>query len=250
MWDLLDRACTQAVESMVDDDSALLSFVDFADWYEQGGFHKIPWLELLDIRKWPFGRAANPAHGTHARRPNGHPAGDAQDPAEAEQEEEMIQFVLDDADNVLEIRQSDADALARLVSATTFGNYSVKGLRDTVERSLKGHSAEADGAVTLAGLMGVVQQFAADEVDDFLREFFQRFYRLHDAQDTGKVSAQAIINGLSVLANGSKADKLLMAFESFGTSISRAKAYLFIYELLLTLFTLAEQSKHIPGTLG
>ena len=29
-----------------------MSFDDFADWYTKGGYTSIPWLELLDLRKW------------------------------------------------------------------------------------------------------------------------------------------------------------------------------------------------------
>ena len=29
-----------------------LCFDDFADWYTKGGYQSIPWLELLDLRKW------------------------------------------------------------------------------------------------------------------------------------------------------------------------------------------------------
>lgn len=29
-----------------------VSFDDFAEWYTRGGYSSIPWLELLDLRKW------------------------------------------------------------------------------------------------------------------------------------------------------------------------------------------------------
>jgi hypothetical protein len=29
-----------------------LNFDDFADWYTTKGYSCIPWLELLDLRKW------------------------------------------------------------------------------------------------------------------------------------------------------------------------------------------------------
>eukprot|EP00957_Ditylum_brightwellii_P024344 1836474-Ditylum_brightwellii.AAC.1 len=29
-----------------------ICFDDFAEWYTQGGYTSIPWLELLDLRKW------------------------------------------------------------------------------------------------------------------------------------------------------------------------------------------------------
>lgn len=29
-----------------------ISFEDVGNWYNTGGFEVIPWLELLDLRKW------------------------------------------------------------------------------------------------------------------------------------------------------------------------------------------------------
>ena len=34
-----------------------VSFDDFAEWYTNGGFRSIPWLELLDLRKWVLRQA-------------------------------------------------------------------------------------------------------------------------------------------------------------------------------------------------
>ena len=30
-----------------------ISFSEFADWYTDGGYRVAPWLELLDMKKWP-----------------------------------------------------------------------------------------------------------------------------------------------------------------------------------------------------
>ena len=34
--------------------NTIINFDDFADWYTKGGYSHIPWLELLDLRKWMF----------------------------------------------------------------------------------------------------------------------------------------------------------------------------------------------------
>ena len=36
----------------IKDGHEYLNFDDFADWYTKGGYTSIPWLELLDLRKW------------------------------------------------------------------------------------------------------------------------------------------------------------------------------------------------------
>ena len=33
----------------------LICFDDFAEWYTKGGYQSMPWLELLDLRKWVLG---------------------------------------------------------------------------------------------------------------------------------------------------------------------------------------------------
>ena len=49
-----DWAARQAFEaiSKAGDESAAMSFDSFADWYTRVGYTSIPWLELLDLRKW------------------------------------------------------------------------------------------------------------------------------------------------------------------------------------------------------
>jgi len=34
-----------------------ICFDDFADWYTKGGYQSMPWLELLDLRKWVLGES-------------------------------------------------------------------------------------------------------------------------------------------------------------------------------------------------
>lgn len=34
------------------DASKAITFEDVGNWYNTGGFEVIPWLELLDLRKW------------------------------------------------------------------------------------------------------------------------------------------------------------------------------------------------------
>jgi len=35
--------------------NGVISFDDFAEWYTKGGYQSMPWLELLDLRKWVLG---------------------------------------------------------------------------------------------------------------------------------------------------------------------------------------------------
>ena len=42
-----------------------LSFEEFAAWYTNGGHQLLPWLELLDLRKWD--NAVGAGSGAHAQ---------------------------------------------------------------------------------------------------------------------------------------------------------------------------------------
>ena len=50
----VDSGASWAVSQAFGPDSStrLISFDDFALWYTKGGYGIIPWLELLDLRKW------------------------------------------------------------------------------------------------------------------------------------------------------------------------------------------------------
>jgi len=46
-----DWATSQVFEALKPSNGTIC-FDDFADWYTKGGYQSIPWLELLDLRKW------------------------------------------------------------------------------------------------------------------------------------------------------------------------------------------------------
>lgn len=47
-------ATTQVFDALQPKNGAIC-FDDFADWYTKGGYQSMPWLELLDLRKWVLG---------------------------------------------------------------------------------------------------------------------------------------------------------------------------------------------------
>ena len=54
---VIDNACVELVEAVFKDGDTdqedRITFAEFADWYTYGGFEVAPWLELLDLNKWP-----------------------------------------------------------------------------------------------------------------------------------------------------------------------------------------------------
>ncbi len=50
----LRSTCDQVADVVFENYSGIarVSFVAFGAWYNDGGFDRIPWLELLDVAKW------------------------------------------------------------------------------------------------------------------------------------------------------------------------------------------------------
>lgn len=48
---------TSQVFDALQPQNGTISFDDFADWYTRGGYQNMPWLELLDLRKWVLGES-------------------------------------------------------------------------------------------------------------------------------------------------------------------------------------------------
>ena len=55
IYDQIDSAASWTVDKIYESqqrNGPYISFDDFAQWYSEGGFSSIPWLELLDLGKW------------------------------------------------------------------------------------------------------------------------------------------------------------------------------------------------------
>ncbi len=58
VYDLIDDTAVEATHlvfaSLGEPSAHRVSFEQFGQWYNADGFLVLPWLELLDLRKWPF----------------------------------------------------------------------------------------------------------------------------------------------------------------------------------------------------
>lgn len=239
VWELLDRACEETVESMVEDGNGMISFEQFAEWYKEGGFRSIPWLELLDIRKWPFDGPDDESVISETKDVESL-SEEGKDELQNE-EDNVIEFQLDNSGRSLIVSYEDVEVLHRIVEATDFHTYTPETLRESATST---HSAHDIGREDFFSLI----EFFSSKLDDqVVLEFFENFYGLHDPSGDNKVTLRSVINGLTMFTDGSKSEKLLQAFQSFGESLDRARVYLFIYEFLLTLFSLSRFSQDKDG---
>jgi Ca2+-binding EF-hand superfamily protein len=115
---LVDNGAVQLTETVFTDvnptEGGQISFEEFAEWYTNGGFEVAPWLELLDLSKWPFGATAAASSAASASNTGaGAPVG---------QDDAVFEFPLtldsDDNSNVLSFYESDVDNLHAIVGKT------------------------------------------------------------------------------------------------------------------------------------
>ena len=216
----ISQAINREAASLAEDvcanaeDQNEITFDDFGNWYNSRGFELAPWLELLDLTKWPVdGR------------------GELQDESEEEDDDEeetasraVVAFEVATDDGTTQ----DDDGQV-LVLRAAFSLQAVGRLRDLVMGSglgdcdasvLCGHAARAAtaaGRLDRRAFASVIAAFAPDEASaerhaPFLHYLYGAFVR--DEQlgaDAAEVAA-----GLSLLCAGSKSSKLAVAWELFG----------------------------------
>lgn len=49
----VEQVTSQILSSGVCASSSSVSFVEFGQWYNSAGHWVVPWIELLDLKKWP-----------------------------------------------------------------------------------------------------------------------------------------------------------------------------------------------------
>ena len=245
----ISQAINREAASLAEDvcahaeDQNEITFDDFGNWYNSRGFELAPWLELLDLTKWPVdGR------------------GELQDESEEEDDDEeetasraVVAFEVATDDGTTQ----DDDGQV-LVLRAAFSLQAVGRLRDLVMGSglgdcdasvLCGHAARAAtaaGRLDRRAFASVIAAFAPDEASaerhaPFLHYLYGAFVR--DEQlgaDAAEVAA-----GLSLLCAGSKSSKLAVAWELFADgdkwdgSLSRRGLWRYVRSFLATLLAVA-----------
>ncbi|CAM9564326.1 unnamed protein product, partial [Hapterophycus canaliculatus] len=138
---VISAASETAVTSLLADtlDSAAeveISFEDVGNWYNTGGFEVIPWLELLDLRKWAAttgleGPSAPALDGSGEEEtkdssgpPDGPEGGEADGWAGAVEDNVAFQFSLGPAKTavVLTITEEDVSNVLELAQGTGLAN--------------------------------------------------------------------------------------------------------------------------------
>ncbi|RLN53155.1 hypothetical protein BBJ28_00003444 [Nothophytophthora sp. Chile5] len=203
-----------------------ISLAEFAAWYAAGGYMDCPWLELLDLSKWP-----------------------AKEAFEASKREKPLIYAFDmlEEGNILHFTESDISTYLFMLRSTKLGELNVSKVYDALLAYATPSAEEALKMSKVAGgaqsRRGQAYSYAAVEEDegaylvltranfyecvrslvlkDGMSEKAQqtsskllsRLFNVFDRKRCGRVNALELACGLSILGKGSKSQKLSLAFD-------------------------------------
>ncbi|UIZ22204.1 hypothetical protein KXD40_004970 [Peronospora effusa] len=202
-----------------------ISLAEFAAWYAAGGYMDCPWLELLDLSKWP-----------------------AKEAFEASKREKPLIYAFDmlEEGSILHFTESDISTYLFMLRSTKLGELSVSKVYDAL---LAYATPSAEEALKMSKVVGTqsrrgqMYSYAAVEEDEgaylvltranFYKcvrslvskddmsekaqqtssKLLSRLFNVFDRKRCGRVNALELACGLSILGKGSKSQKLSLAFD-------------------------------------
>lgn len=262
-------------ESPQDDEEAYVSYDTFGAWYNNGGFHVAPWLEILDLGKWPIltdsaissptERAARFAAEQPAEGSSELVAADeslSDDMADAAFGPPVFSIQLpgrtvDDVDDgpepvsQLVVREHDVESLAQVIHASQLPAMSCGQIARHLLQEAK------QGAVSTAGFAAVVHRMALspalDEEDRLaVAMALNTLFFALDQDMSSEVDTSHLAIGLSLLAGGSKSDKLSFAWALLDDDedglLTDVQVYVFTRCFLASIMAFVQQlSNAAPG---
>ncbi|KAL8002683.1 putative guanylate cyclase activating protein [Plasmopara halstedii] len=202
-----------------------ISLAEFAAWYAAGGYMDCPWLELLDLSKWP-----------------------AKEAFEASKREKPLIYAFDmlEEGSILHFTESDISTYLFMLRSTKLGELGVNKVYDALLAYATPSAEEAlkmSKAVGTQSRRGQMYSYAAVEEDEgaYLvltrtnfyecvrslvskhgmtekaqqtsSKLLSRLFNVYDRKRCGRVNALELACGLSILGRGSKSQKLSLAFD-------------------------------------
>ncbi|CAI5743107.1 unnamed protein product [Peronospora destructor] len=173
-----------------------ISLAEFAAWYAAGGYMDCPWLELLDLSKWP-----------------------AKEAFEASKREKPLIYAFDmlEEGNILHFTESDISTYLFVLRSTKLGELSSR------RGQMYSYAAveEDEGAylvLTRANFYKCVRSLVSkdgmsEKAQQTSSKLLSRLFNVFDRKRCGRVNALELACGLSILGRGSKSQKLSLAFD-------------------------------------
>eukprot|EP00941_MAST-03F_sp_MAST-3F-sp1_P002801 g2801.t1 len=249
----------------------LLSFEEFAEWYSRSGFKKVPWIELLDQKKFKMTSTDEDDE-------------EEEYSSESSSDEEVLrnlngvrlQFELNvQRRDVLEYTKQDLTSLRRLQSLSQFERFDssilLDELRNEAYKPIPDESDDDDSdydptdeVVTECNNELVLNKAGFDRcirnaiprdsltIDErrFLSEALSTVFYAFDRNNDDKVSCSEFMTGFSLLTSGDKSSKLARAFELMDSDnngkLMRSEVYSYLRSFLTMLCALNRRCNETP----
>nr|CCA17090.1 conserved hypothetical protein [Albugo laibachii Nc14] len=196
-----------------------ISLEEFASWYAAGGYISCPWLELLDLTKWPAAQAFN---------------------ATRQQAPPVYAFDMSEENNILHFTESDISSYLTMLDTTKLPNVPLSEIFDAVlaystpipcknEDPSYSYTIEEDVmklSISRKRFYECVRSLIpskpdSDKAQQLASKLLSRIFNSFDRKRVNQVSAMELACGLSILGKGSKSHKLEFAFEFVANMMHR-----------------------------
>jgi len=219
-------AITQRVFEDTQHDGDYINFDEFKDWYNNGGFKLVPWLELLDLKKWEL---------TTEDVPDSVPGTD-------EENNIVFDFDLLSPGFNLQIQQQDIDELQLILTKTGLHNVDVEQLCGAFQQYSEGGTLDKRSFDSC--IREVVPSNELSDTDKgHLSHALSNIFYAFDRNGNGEVEVAEFASGFSLLGAGSKSDKLALAFQMFDTDedgrLTRRQMWKYLRSFLIVLLKLS-----------
>jgi len=272
---------TQAVmRSIYDQGKQRVTFDDFGDWYNAGGFEVSPWLELLALRKWTdryedladtggiMNEEEKEEEEESEEEESEEEEEDYYDDEEHESEDEndhyqevkppnsqltfIVKSTTESPGIVITFSQSDIEKIAELVTAT--GLHTMP-FRYVCEKFL----GKADeGSISKAAFDSCIRELIPKSNMDAdtrrrLSGVLSGIFKAFDRERSQSVDALEFASGFSIFCAGSKSDKLAYSFEILDSDmdgkLTRRGMWRFARGFLTVLLSISDATNSVDDQL-
>ena len=223
-----------------------ISFKDFGNWYSDGGFDSVGWLEMLDLRKWNI----SPASENWSLAATGSCASEGTDGHTETQQ--RFSFPLYD-DKAMEMTRDDIAYMQRLTTLSGLNNYTPKQIHDMLSAGSEGKYLHKK--MFLEAMKDNIPT-SPDEHAEFVQQSFESMFHAYDYTRTKDMPAESVatptfITGFSLLSSGSKSEKLAIAFELMSdheNGMTQSRLSVFLSAFLTILIAMSNFGKGVSAS--
>ncbi len=245
---IVERTCSELADLALDNKECI-SFEEFGEWYNEGGYKLAPWLELLDLNKCflNYSHPHDEAHGEEnqsATDPSTYES--SVEETHNEDEDVVFTYILNANNDQLTFNSLDVSNFLYLIEETSLSNFSAQEIireflncSDIHQRLSK---VEFDRVIRTLIPSETVVKANKMLLSLAFRKLFYAF-ELSGTQD--EVDAKQIACGFTIFAMGNKSSKLAECFSLLDSNedgvLSYDETYVYITSFLRTLCSLSRE---------